>query len=260
MKSALLAILLSGLIPFMLPAQETGWFQKGLETASLRDQITFFTKSIEAGDEVYAAYYCRASARLGTGDVQGAIDDYTKCIELDSTDLDAWYSRGMAKQRISINYQEAVADLAKVFENGSPQAGYIVFFNGFDFKQGNCPAIQEYYQKVLRHFQLDASVSSKLGFCYLALGDFTAAMENFNKSATLQPQRIDPVLGMALACHYQQDTVNAARYLDKAKVLRPALKKGPSGLATLKKEGFIFGEKDHAALEFLLTKQQGKEF
>jgi tetratricopeptide (TPR) repeat protein len=255
MKPAILVLLLSGLLPFMLQAQEPDWFQKGLEAANPRDQITFFTNSIEAGSEIYAAYYCRASAKLGMGDVQGAIDDYTKCIELDSTDLDAWYSRGMAKQRVSVNYQDAVADLAHVFENGPAQSAYIIFFNGFDFKDGDCPAILEYYHKVLIHFQLDASVCSKLGYCYLAQGDFTAAMENFSKSSALQPQRIDPVLGMTLAYHYQQDTVNAARYLDKAKILRPALQKGPSGLAILKKEGYLFCEKDLATLEMLLKKK-----
>jgi hypothetical protein len=74
----ILITLFTGLIPWMLRAQEPNWFQNGLDATETKDQLQYFTKSIKAGMEVSASYFCRASARLGQGDVQGAIEDYCR--------------------------------------------------------------------------------------------------------------------------------------------------------------------------------------
>ena len=254
MKSALLALVIAGLLPVLLHAQETDWFQKGLESTKPVEQIAFFTKSIEAGNEVAAAYYCRASARLSAGDIQGAIDDYTNCIRIDSADMDAWYSRGMAKQRVSIDYQDAVSDLAKVFENSTPQAGYIIFFNGYNFRNEDCKSVMEYYDKVLKHFQCDASICTKLGYCCLATGDYAGALEYFNKAISLQPKRIDPLLGLALLFYYQHDDINMNIMMNKAQNIRPILRNGVSGLDFLHKEGYAFRDEDQEALIAIFKK------
>ena len=49
------------------------------------------------------------------GDYQGAIDDYTKAIELDPQYADAYNNRGTSKGRLK-DYQGAIADLTKTIE------------------------------------------------------------------------------------------------------------------------------------------------
>ena len=182
----------------VLCAQNIDWFQMGLDTNEPKKQIEYFTRSIETGSDLSAAYFCRASARLGQGDIQGAIDDYSACIKLDSNDVSAFYCRGMAKQRYSVNYQGAVDDIAKAFANGQGTSGYVIFGGMVNRKNEDCHGVITFYEKVLWRFPDDESVCCKLGYCYLETGAYSRALENFNKSVSLQPLKIDAVLGISL--------------------------------------------------------------
>ena len=45
-----------------------------------------------------AGYLSRGNARWQKGDLEGAIADYTKAIELDPNSADGYYNRGVARQ------------------------------------------------------------------------------------------------------------------------------------------------------------------
>jgi len=60
-------------------------------------------------------YYNKGNAKSRSGDYQGAIDDYSKAIEINPQDADAYYNRGIAKRESGDN-QGAIADYGKAIE------------------------------------------------------------------------------------------------------------------------------------------------
>jgi tetratricopeptide (TPR) repeat protein len=242
------------LISMILPAQNTDWFEKGLNATKSTEQIEYFTRSIELGNEVSASYYCRASAKLEHGDIQGAIDDYSKCIEIDPDDAGAYFNRGMAKLQASVDFNEAMADLVKAYEIDPANPVYINMVNDLYLKKEDYPQGIIFYNKVLKLYPGNASVYCNLGYCHLAMQDYSAAMENFNKSVSLQPEKIDAILGIALLYYYKNDRVNAKKNLDQAKALNPILQQGIAGFEAFKKGGCIYNDRDNEVLKTMFSK------
>jgi tetratricopeptide (TPR) repeat protein len=110
-----------------------------------------------------------------------------------------------------------------------------------------------YYKKVLTLSPDNKSALDNLGYCYLANGDYSSALENFNKCSILQPDYIDAILGVTLAYYYKNDLMNAKKYLDRAKELKPILKQGVEGFESFKKEGWVYTEKDDNTLKKILV-------
>ena len=61
---------------------------------------------------VATAYNNRANARMAKGDFAGAVNDYTKAIELQPADEENYYNRGVAQQARG-DYEAAIADFSK---------------------------------------------------------------------------------------------------------------------------------------------------
>ena len=60
-------------------------------------------------------FYKSGNKKFDEGDYQGAIDDYSKAIELDLKNINAWSYRGAAKIRLE-DYQGAIDDYSKALE------------------------------------------------------------------------------------------------------------------------------------------------
>ena len=59
--------------------------------------IEFYTKCIEIEPSLLEAYHNRALAKTNLKDYEGAIIDHDKCISIDSTNADFFYGRARAK-------------------------------------------------------------------------------------------------------------------------------------------------------------------
>ena len=73
------------------------WFDLGLEKAKrgdLQGAIADWTKAIEMYPQYAYAYYNRGRARRELGDLQKAIADYTKAVEINPNYAWAFYNRG----------------------------------------------------------------------------------------------------------------------------------------------------------------------
>ena len=60
-------------------------------------------------------YYNQGVDKYNAGNYQGAIDDYTKAIDVDPQNAYAYYNRGKAKYDL-LDYQGAIADYTKAIE------------------------------------------------------------------------------------------------------------------------------------------------
>jgi tetratricopeptide (TPR) repeat protein len=242
------------LVPVAVRAQDTDWFQKGLEANDPKEQLEYFTKSIVQGNDTEAAYFCRASTKLRLGDVQGAIDDYSSCIRINPDDAGAYYNRGIAKEQLSVNYRDAVADISTAYSIDPSNASYINKISELYIKMEDYPGAITFYESVLKLYPENASVYDNLGYCYLALENYANALEDFNKAVALQPKQVDAMLGIALVYYYKRDLEKAKEYLGHAKEVKPILFEGAAGFESFRKEGLIYNDRDSSALIWMLEK------
>ena len=73
------------------------------------------TKAIEIDPKHAASYNNRGNAYVAAGDLDRAIADYAKAIEIDPNDADAYNNRGVA-QRAKGDLDRAIADFTKAIE------------------------------------------------------------------------------------------------------------------------------------------------
>ena len=69
----------------------------------------------QANSQNAAKYFNSGIKRLEQGDYQGAIDDFTKAIEINPTLVAAYYNRAIARHQLQ-NYQRAIANFTKVIQ------------------------------------------------------------------------------------------------------------------------------------------------
>ena len=76
------------------------WFNSGLkkESGDLQGAIADWSKAIEMYPQYAYAYYNRGLARRESGDLKKAIADYTKAIKINPKDEIAYSNRGLTKK------------------------------------------------------------------------------------------------------------------------------------------------------------------
>lgn len=60
------------------------------------DAIDKYTEALELSEEDYV-YYNRGNALFGSGDLEGALEDYNDCLLYNSQYAEAYYQRGLVK-------------------------------------------------------------------------------------------------------------------------------------------------------------------
>jgi tetratricopeptide (TPR) repeat protein len=138
----------------LTPEEQAANFKPGWDAG-----ISEATKRIELDPENVTAYANRGHFKISKRDYDGALEDYTKIIELNKTFIDgAYYDRGLAKQAKG-DFDGAIADFTKAVElNPNKYAkGYL------------------YYSYSAR------------GYVKLSKGDFDGAIVDFNKALEIQP-------------------------------------------------------------------------
>jgi uncharacterized protein (TIGR02145 family) len=89
-------------------------------------------------------YYMRGNAKLALQDMNGAINDYSKAIELNPLNYKAYYNRGLTYQRID-QCDLAIADYTKSLSIDSTQISPIV-------NRGICKSQNEDWQSAMQDF------------------------------------------------------------------------------------------------------------
>ena len=66
--------------------------------------------------ELYSLSKSSIYRKRQTGDINGAISDYTKAIDIDSTFFEAFYNRGNAKSFVLRDFSGAISDYTKAIQ------------------------------------------------------------------------------------------------------------------------------------------------
>lgn len=78
------------------------------------EKENLLTEAIESNPLPYS-YADRGALRMKTGNLSGALSDYTEAIQLDSTEVDYWLNRGIVKEQTN-DLKGAISDYKKVLE------------------------------------------------------------------------------------------------------------------------------------------------
>ena len=95
----------------------TFYFDRGFEKGNKGDYygaISDFTKALEINSSV-GAYYNRGWNKAKLKDYYGAISDFTKALEIDPNYSEAYYNRGWNKAKLK-DYNGAISDYTKAIE------------------------------------------------------------------------------------------------------------------------------------------------
>jgi tetratricopeptide (TPR) repeat protein len=152
-----------------------------------------------------AAYTQRGNEKSDNGDFEGAIDDYTKAIEI-APDIDYYYCRrGELKVKLKF-YKEAIDDYTKAIEL-SPTWKWYYLMRGDVYGrwlQLYQEAIDDYtaylefgdtvdylYRARTNKFRIDTSGYERLSIIYYRTKEYDKAMEHINKAIELAPDCIE---------------------------------------------------------------------
>ena len=168
------------------------WFVRGLandELGNIQDAIDNYTKAIELDPENVLAWNNLGGIKSTLGDYQGAIESFTKVIEIDPESAFARNNRGGAKNE-SGNFQGAIDDYTKAIEL-EPKIP-ILWHNRGEAKDalGDFQGAIDDYTKAIELNPEIAILWDSRGKAKNESGDYQGAIDDFTKAIELNPQSI----------------------------------------------------------------------
>lgn len=167
-----------------------------------------------------SAYYNRGFERLDIGDYQGAVEDYTRALQIDGNQPTAYNNRGLAKFQIG-DFAGAISDYTRSLELNDNEA--VVYFNrGFArFNQADYTgAIGDYTESILKAPEQTGAYFYR-GEAYGRLGNYQQAAEDYTRAIQLNPQDAVAYNNRGLARYNKGDYAGAIADYTEALRLKP---------------------------------------
>ena len=190
---------------------------------SYQNTIKHCNQNIDLNSNDSQSYMNRGFAKLNLRDYKGAIEDFSKIIQIKlNTDYVAWAytNRGMCLAKLS-KYKEAIADFNKSIELNPNDAG--VYSN-----RGLSKLHLGLYKESILDFDKsielnpnDAGVYSNRALANLNLGQHKKAIKDCNKGIELNPNDINAYNYRGIAKSKMRNHQGAVEDFDKALALSP---------------------------------------
>ena len=169
------------------------WLEKGhslMVSGNHKAAIDAFSKSIELNPENADAYYNRGFVYGDLGNQNQAVIDYSKAIELDPKNSMAYYNRGLAYRKLD-NHQQAVIDFSKAIELNPKDSDAYVNRGSVYSDIGNHKQAIKDYDVALQINPQNAMAYYNRGLAYRKLGNHQQAVIDFSKAIELNPKDSD---------------------------------------------------------------------
>src|SRR5262249_7127943 len=204
--------------------------------------IADFTRAIELDGKSVAAYYNRGIARLEKGDYDGAISDLNRAIELSPNTADYYNDRGLAKLRKS-DSNGAIADFTKAIELDPKTA--LAYRNralAKNIKKDADGALADYNRAIeldpknANAYNNRGNIKKDKGDLDGAIADFTSALGLNDKLAIAYKNRGEAKQAKGNAAGAKEDLQHAGE-LDPALVRQQSSASSKDNLPTVTPEG-----------------------
>jgi tetratricopeptide (TPR) repeat protein len=170
--------------------QAKRYYESGLkkqDEGDLDGAINDYTRAIKVNPRYTEAYNNRGAIRRSKGDVDGAIADYDRAIEVDPEHTKSWNNRGAAKEKKG-DLDGAIADFTRAIELDSQYAhAYYNRGNVKEAKGDHDGAITDYDRAIELDPKYAYSYNNR-GNAKKAKGDFDGAIADFTRAIELAPQ------------------------------------------------------------------------
>jgi lipoprotein NlpI len=203
------------------PAQDLLASARGKQAkGDLDGAIADYSRSLELDPKNVSAYFDRGNAKGAKGDLDGAIADYNSTLELDPKNAHAYNNRGLTKQAKG-DLDGAIADYNSTLEL-DPQSAYAYSNRGFakgskgdyDGAIGDCSHALELDSKNAKSYRNRA-------FARQGKGDLDGAIADYNGAIELDPKYADAYFNRALAQQAKGDPASAIADYNRVTELAP---------------------------------------
>lgn len=178
-------ILIALICPLLSFGQANKLLRQGLKSTNFNEQIELFTKVIELEPNNLDAFFYRALAKYNLQDYTSAILDYTTVIFY-NPDADSYYNRANSKFALQ-DYLGAKQDYTKALELNKDliDATYNLGLTKVYLGEFNEAIID--FNKITNKFPGDANIYLQKAIAYMELKNYKEAFNNFGTSILLNP-------------------------------------------------------------------------
>jgi tetratricopeptide (TPR) repeat protein len=149
--------------------------------------VADFDKAIEINPSDADAYYNRGVAYGHKGQYDEAISDYTKAIEMNSRHADAYYNRGTAYGHKG-QHDKAISDFTKAIEI-NPRYAEAYYKRGYSYgEKGQFDQAIADYSKAIEIGPGHAEAYNNRGFTYYTKGQFDKAIADYSRALEINPR------------------------------------------------------------------------
>lgn len=152
-----------------------------------KDDEHAFNDLVSSNPDIYEAYLFRGGYRKKQNDLTGALEDFSRAIELNPTYERPYYLRAGIYDALN-DLPSAIADFTKFLE---AEHGFAEAYNNRGwayFRTGNVPAAIADYNKALSIDSAYVDAYNNRGWAYLSQGNSIAALPDFTKAIVLNPK------------------------------------------------------------------------
>jgi tetratricopeptide (TPR) repeat protein len=179
-------------VMLLKPNNAYAYYSRGIARSELGDTqgaIEDYTQAINIDSNCVDAYYSRGIARSELGDKQGEIEDYTQAINIDPNYVNAYYSRGIARSEVG-DKQGAIDDYTQAIKIPNYVNAYFNRGNARDELGDKQGAIDDYNQ-ALKINPNYAGAYTNRGNARSNLGDKQGAIDDYNQALKINSNDAD---------------------------------------------------------------------
>ncbi|MEK6551225.1 MAG: tetratricopeptide repeat protein [Pseudomonadota bacterium] len=186
--------------------------------------IAACTRAIESGRWQGAnlawAYVNRGDGKQGKGDLDGAIADYTRALEIDPRHVGAYINRGIAK-RAKGDLDGAMADYNRALEIDPRHVGAYINRGFAKMHKGDLDGAIADYNHALKLDPRHVKAYYNRGNAKQVKGDLDGAIADYNRALELDPRRVRAYNNRGVAKRHKGDLDGAIADYNRALELDP---------------------------------------
>lgn len=190
------------------------------QTHIWKDNLSLWTYAIQIEPHSFS-HFNRGVARQERGDFDGAIEDYSRAIELNSDLADAYNNRGLLRYKRG-EFQDAMNDTTRAIELSPPGSPFPYNSRGLvKMALGDPMGAIEDYTRAIKRFSEFPEAYFNRGIAHLAREDSESALNDFTAAVEHNPRYVEAHVNRGTLLLGQEQLDEAFNAFTKAIEINP---------------------------------------